>query len=53
MENIVDIDSTTLKAGEYWVRTDKNTNYQDKRGNHYELWGTTRAYNGEEWVELR
>ena len=46
---MLDIDSTTLKAGEYWVKTDKHTNYHD---NHYELWGTTRAYNGEEWVEL-
>lgn len=33
-----------LKFGEYWVWNDKTS--------RYELWGSTRAYDGEKIIEL-
>lgn len=34
----------SLKFGEYWVWNDKTS--------RYELWGSTRAYDGEKIIEL-
>ena len=38
-----------LKFGEYWVKAGVNADGEAL----YELWGTTRVFDGEKWTELK